>query len=72
MLFSIGIDWECFYLYLFFKTSTHFRNFRGITESGTINGWISTFFIDHHFDDKTRIKNLKKDLNKKRIQNRVK
>jgi len=56
MLLSIGINWEHFYLYLFFKTSTKFRNFQGITGSGTINGWKSTFFIDHQFDDKIELK----------------
>jgi len=67
ILCSIGINWEHFYLYLFFKTSTLFRNFQEIAESGTIYGWIGVQLIDHHFDDKIRIKIKKKELNKKKF-----
>jgi hypothetical protein len=58
--YSISINWIYFYLYLFFKTSTYFRNFQGIAESGIIYGWIDVQLIDHHFDDKNRIKTKKR------------
>ena len=56
----MGINWAYNYLYLFFKTSTIFCNFCGIAGSGTIYGYISILFINHHFDDEIRIKNRKK------------
>lgn len=52
----MGINWAHNYLYLFFKTSIDFCNFRRIAESGTIYGYMSILFINHHFDDEIRLK----------------
>jgi hypothetical protein len=46
------INYAYLYLYIFFRTSTFFRNFRGIIESLIIYAILSQDLINHRKDDK--------------------